>query len=49
MPAESSRVSRICTDLAVIDVTPHGLQVVETFNGLSFDELQRLSGVPLLA
>ena len=42
-------VSRIYTDLAVIDVTPHGLQVVETFNGLSFDELQRLSGVPLLA
>ena len=42
-------VSRIYTDLAVIDVTPRGLQVVETFNGLSFDELQRLSGVPLLA
>ena len=42
-------VSRIYTDLAVIDVTPHGLQVVEIFNGLSFDELQRLSGVPLLA
>ena len=42
-------VSRIYTDLAVIDVTPQGLQVVEIFNGLSFDELQRLSGVPLLA
>ena len=42
-------VSRIYTDLAVIDVTPHGLRVVETFNGLSFDDLQRLSGVPLLA
>jgi 3-oxoadipate CoA-transferase beta subunit len=42
-------VSRIYTDLAVIDVTPGGLKVVETFNGIGFDELQRLSGVPLLA
>ncbi len=42
-------VSRIYTDLAVIDVTPAGLKVVETFNGLGFDELQKLSGVPLIA
>ena len=42
-------VSRIYTDLAVIDVTAEGLKVVETFNGLAFDELQRLSGVPLIA
>ena len=42
-------VSRIYTDLAVIDVTPAGLKVVETFNGLGFDELQQLSGVPLIA
>ena len=41
-------VSRIYTDLAVIDVTDGGLQVVEIFNGLPFEELQRLSGVPLL-
>lgn len=41
-------VSRIYTDLAVIDVTPAGLQVVEIFNGLPFDELQRLTAVPLL-
>ncbi len=40
-------VSRIYTDLAVIDVTPQGLKVVEIVDGLSFDELQRLSGVPL--
>jgi 3-oxoadipate CoA-transferase beta subunit len=40
-------VSRIYTDLAVIDVTPKGLKVVEIFNGLPFDELQRLTGVPL--
>ncbi|HMC17370.1 MAG TPA: 3-oxoacid CoA-transferase subunit B [Albitalea sp.] len=42
-------VSRIYTDLAVIDVTPAGLKVVETFNGLGFEELQRISGVALLA
>jgi 3-oxoadipate CoA-transferase beta subunit len=40
-------VDRIYTDLAVIDVKPDGLHVVETVDGLSFDELQRLSGVPL--
>jgi len=42
-------VSRIYTDLAVLDVTPDGLKVIETFNGLAFDELQRLTGVPLIA
>jgi len=42
-------VSRIFTDLAVLDVTPRGLAVVEIVDGLSFDELQRVSGVPLLA
>ncbi len=41
-------VSRIYTDLAVIDVTSAGLKVVERVDGLSFDELQRLSGVPLI-
>ena len=39
-------VNRIYTDLAVIDVKPDGLQVVEMVEGLSFEELQRLSGVP---
>jgi 3-oxoadipate CoA-transferase beta subunit len=42
-------VSRIYTDLAVIDVTTNGLKVVEIFNGMGFDELRRLSGVGLLA
>ena len=41
-------VSRIFTDLAVLDVTPRGIAVVEVVEGLGFDELQRLSGVPLL-
>jgi 3-oxoadipate CoA-transferase, beta subunit len=40
-------VNRIYTDLAVIDVTPEGLQVVEIVNGLGLDELVRLTGVPL--
>jgi 3-oxoadipate CoA-transferase beta subunit len=42
-------VSRIYTDLAVIDVTPAGLKVVEIVDGLDLAELQRLSGVPLMA
>ena len=40
-------VNRIYTDLAVIDVTATGLRVVEMADGLSFAELQRLTGVPL--
>jgi 3-oxoadipate CoA-transferase, beta subunit len=40
-------VTRIFTDLAVIDVTAGGLKVLERAPGLSFDELQRLTGVPL--
>src|SRR5689334_23881672 len=41
-------VSRIFTDLAVLDVTPRGLLVVDVVEGLALEELQRLSGVPLL-
>ncbi|HVE51063.1 MAG TPA: CoA transferase subunit B [Casimicrobiaceae bacterium] len=40
-------VSRIYTDLAVIDVTPQGLVVTDIVAGLPLDELQRLTGVPL--
>jgi len=42
-------VSRIYTDLAVIDVTPRGLRVRERAEGLSHEELQRLTGAVLLA
>ena len=42
-------VSRVYTDLATIDITPHGLRVIDWVEGLSLEELQRLSGVPLLA
>ena len=42
-------VSRIYTDLAVLDVTPAGLQIVEIFNGMALEELRAVSVVPLLA
>ena len=40
-------VTRIYPDLATIDVTPDGLVARDLVEGLSFDELQRLTGVPL--
>ena len=41
-------VTRVYTDLAVIDIRPDGLHLVEICaEGLSFEELQRLNGVPL--
>ena len=41
-------VSRIYTDLAVLDITTSGLKVVEIFNDLPFGELQKVTGVPLI-
>jgi 3-oxoadipate CoA-transferase, beta subunit len=40
-------VSRIYTELAVIDVTAQGLKLVDKVEGLAFDELQQLTAVPL--
>ncbi|MGZ5205903.1 MAG: 3-oxoadipate CoA-transferase, partial [Caldimonas sp.] len=40
-------VARIYTDLAVIDVTPSGLVVRETVEGLDRAGLQALTGAPL--
>jgi 3-oxoadipate CoA-transferase beta subunit len=40
-------VKRVYTDLAVIDVAPRGLVVSRLVAGLAFEELQRLTGVPL--
>jgi 3-oxoadipate CoA-transferase beta subunit len=41
-------VSRLYTDMAVIDITPQGPLVVECCPGLSFDSLQALTPVRLL-
>jgi 3-oxoacid CoA-transferase subunit B len=40
-------VNRIITDLAVMDVTPGGLKVVSLAEGVSREELQTKTGVPL--
>jgi len=40
-------VDRIYTDLAIIEVTREGLEVVEMVEGLAFGELQRMTAAPL--
>jgi len=40
-------VNRIITDLAVLDVTPQGMKVVELAPGVTREELQSKTGVPL--
>jgi 3-oxoacid CoA-transferase subunit B len=40
-------VNRIITDLAVMDVTPTGLKVVELAPGVTQEELQQKTGCPL--
>ncbi len=42
-------VSRVYTDLAVIDITDDGLVVRDMAPGLTLDELQNITGVPLRA
>ncbi len=41
-------VDRIITDLAVMDITPDGLKVVELADGVSREEVQSKTGVPLI-
>lgn len=41
-------VSRIYTDLAVIDLDPDGARVIAMVDGLQFEELQKLTAVPLV-
>ncbi|WP_019560147.1 MULTISPECIES: 3-oxoacid CoA-transferase subunit B [Caldimonas] len=40
-------VSRVYTDLAVIDLTPDGAQVIDMVEGLAFEELQALTAIAL--
>ncbi|WP_374673770.1 CoA transferase subunit B [Ideonella sp.] len=40
-------VDRIITDLCVLDVTPHGLKIVELAPGVSREEVQAKTGVPV--
>jgi 3-oxoacid CoA-transferase subunit B len=41
-------VDRIITDLAVMDVTPEGLKVIELADGVTFEALQAKTGVKLI-
>jgi 3-oxoadipate CoA-transferase beta subunit len=40
-------VSRIYTDLAVVDITPDGFRLVEPAPGVSYDEIEKKTGAPL--
>ena len=42
-------VDRIITDLAVFDVTPDGLVLVEAADGVEIDALKAKTGVPFAA
>ncbi len=41
-------VKRIYTDLATLECTPKGLKLIDTVNGLTKPELERLLGMPLM-
>ncbi|MBA1200408.1 CoA transferase subunit B [Pseudomonas capeferrum] len=40
-------VSRVYTDLGVFEIGKDGARVIETIDGVSLDELRRLTGLPL--
>ena len=40
-------VHRIITDLGVLDITPQGVKLIELAPDVSFDEIQKVTGVAL--
>ena len=42
-------VKRIYTDLATLEITRAGVKAIDWVEGLAFDELVRISGVPLIS
>ena len=43
-----SVVSRIITDLGVMDITAQGVELSELADGVSFEQIQKVTGVPLI-
>lgn len=41
-------VNRVITELGVLDITPAGVKLVELAKNVSFDEIQKVTGVPLI-
>lgn len=41
-------VSRVYTDLAVIDITPDGFRLIELAPGVSFDDVKNKTGAPVM-
>ena len=41
-------VHRVIPDLGVVDITPEGVKLVELAKDVTFDEIQKVTGVPLI-
>ncbi|EZQ10487.1 CoA transferase subunit B [Acinetobacter sp. Ver3] len=41
-------VHRVITDLGVLDITPQGVKLIELAHDVTFDEIQKVTGVPLI-
>ncbi len=41
-------VNRIITDLGVMDITAQGVELIELADGISFEQIQQVTGVPLI-
>lgn len=43
-----SVVSRMITDLGVLDITPAGVELIELASGVSLEQIQQATGVTLI-